>query len=604
MANTLSFDLAALRSAYLSGSLTPDAVVTEVLERIARSRDRNAWISVFPESRLRAAAAELAKRDPRQLPLYGVPFAVKDNIDVAGLPTTAACPDFAYDPQASAFVVQRLVAAGAIPVGKTNLDQFATGLVGTRSPPPYGPCRNAFAPDLISGGSSSGSAVAVALGAVSFALGTDTAGSGRVPAAFNNLVGLKPTRGLLSLRGVVPACRSLDCVSVFALTVDDAESVLRVAAAYDRDDAYSRANAAENGPAAFGTLPRGFAFGVPRAEDLEFYGNAAWAAAFERATWEIEALGGHAIPVDLRPLLEAARLLYEGPWVAERYAAIRGFIERSPDALLPVTRSIIEPAGRISAVEAFEAQYRLESLRREAERQLAGLAFLLLPTAGTIYRIDEVLADPLRLNANLGRYTNFVNLLDMAAVAVPGGFDPTGRPFGVTLAGPAFSDRRLLSYARALEQSLALPLGATGLPRPGAGLAASIDDAAFRIVVCGAHMRGLALNAELTSRGARLLAATRTAPRYRLYALPGGPPYRPGLVRDEANGSAIEVELWELPGTEWGGFMAGVPAPLVIGRVELANGTREAGFLCEPHAIGGAREITALGGWRAFLATG
>jgi allophanate hydrolase len=603
VANALSFDIATLRSAYLSGSVTPDAVVTEVLARIARSRDRNAWISVFPEARLRAVAAALAKRDPRQLPLYGIPFAVKDNIDVAGLPTTVACPDFAYDPPASAFVVQRLVAAGAIPVGKTNLDQFATGLVGTRSPPPYGVCRNAFDAELISGGSSSGSAVAVALGAVSFALGTDTAGSGRVPAAFNNLVGLKPTRGLLSLRGVVPACRSLDCVSVFALTVDDAESVLRVVAAHDREDAYARANPGENGPSAFGSVPLGFAFGVPRAEDLEFYGNTAWAHAFERVTQEVEALGGNAVAVDLRPMLEAARLLYEGPWVAERYAAIRDFIERSPDALLPVTRAIIEPAGRISAVEAFEAQYRLESLRRDAERQLAGLAFLLLPTAGTIYRIDEVLAEPLRLNANLGRYTNFVNLMDMAAVAVPGGFDPAGRPFGVTLTGPAFSDRRLLSYARALEQSFVLPLGATGLPRPGTGLPAPTDGTAFRIVVCGAHMRGLPLNAELTSRGARLLAVTRTAPRYRLYALPGGRPYRPGLVRDEAQGSAIEVELWELPATEVGRFMAGVPAPLVIGRVELASGTREAGFLCEQQAVAGARELTALGGWRAFLET-
>jgi allophanate hydrolase len=596
-------DVTSLRADYLAGRLTPDAVVSRVLGRIEATRAHHAWIAVFPEDTLRAAARRLVGRDPAALPLYGVPFAVKDNIDVAGLPTTAGCPAFAYRPERSAAVVERLVAAGAIAVGKTNLDQFATGLAGTRSPDEYGVCRNSFDPAYIAGGSSSGSAVAVALGAVSFSLGTDTAGSGRVPAAFNNLIGLKPTRGLLSTRGVVPACRTLDTVSVFTLTADDADRVLAAAAAFDPEDAYSRPNRDGNGPGAYGSAPRRpFAFGVPRPQDLEFFGDAARADLFARAVSRLEALGGRAVPVDLRPFREAARLLYDGPWVAERYAAIRAFIERTPQALLPVTRGIIEPARERGAVEVFEGQYRLEALRRHAAGVLSALEFLVTPTAGTVYTVDEVLADPVGLNTDLGYYTNFVNLLDLAAVAVPSGFDPRGLPFGVTLCGPAFSDRRLLNFARDLQQTLALSPGATGgaLPPTSAGLR---EEATLRLVVCGAHMSGLALSHELTARGGRRVAAARTAPRYRLFALPGGPPQRPGLVRDERGGAEIEVEVWTLPLKAVGGFLTGVPSPLVIGRVELADGTREAGFLCEGHAVRDAPEITHLGGWRAYLAS-
>ncbi len=602
LAADVSLDLASLRAAYRAGSLTPDAVISTVLERVDASRERNAWISVLPEATLRANARALAGRDPDSLPLYGVPFAIKDNIDLEGLPTTAACPGFAYSPKRSAFVVQRLIDAGAIPVGKTNLDQFATGLAGTRSPEPYGVCRNSFDADFIAGGSSSGSAVAVALGAVSFALGTDTAGSGRVPAAFNNLVGLKPTQGLLSCGGVVPACRSLDCVSVFALTAADARRVFQVACAWDRDDPFSRRSLSDDGS---GLSPAaGFTFGVPRERDLEFFGNDAWRGLFAKAVAQLERQGGRAIPVDLTPFREAARLLYDGPWVAERYAAIREFIERSPEALLRVTRGIIEPAASRSAVEAFEGRYRLAALRRRTGEALAGLDCLVTPTVPTIYRIDEVLADPVALNTNLGYYTNFVNLLDLAAVAVPAGFGPDGLPFGVTLCGPACSDRRLLALAEALQQSQTLPLGATGWPLAEPEPAPAPPPGTFRLVVCGAHMSGLPLNQELTSRGGHRLAATRTAPRYRLYALPGGPPQRPGLVRDALAGSAVEVEVWELPVERVGSFMAGIPSPLAIGRVELADGSRESGFLCEGHAVAGAREITHLGGWRAFVTGG
>jgi allophanate hydrolase len=596
MIDTLSLDMISLRAAYAQARIAPTDVVREVLRRCARHRDRNAWITLRPEADLVAEAKALESREPATLPLYGIPFAIKDNIDLAGVPTTAACPAFAYVPARSAPVVDRLMAAGAIPIGKTNMDQFATGLNGTRSPHPYGVCTNSFDPRYIAGGSSSGSAVATALGMVSFALGTDTAGSGRVPAAFNNLVGLKPTRGLLSTRGVVPACRTLDCVSIFALTAHDAANVFDVATAYDAADPYSRAL-----PTPSARLPASFRFGVPRDQDLEFFGDAQAAARFTDTVAALERLGGTAARIDMTPFFAAARLLYEGPWVAERYAAIHGFVAAHPDKLLPVIRQIIEPASRRSAVEAFEAQYALQALKRETDAALAGIDVLVTPTAPTIYRVEEMLADPIRLNARLGTYTNFMNLLDMCAVAAPGGFRADGLPDGVTLCASAFRDRALLALAHRLQQALRLPLGATRIPYSDAELPAAARDT-MPIVVCGAHMSGLPLNRQLTDLGATLALKTRTSAHYRLHALTAFDPPRPGLVRDPVHGSSIEVEVWDLPAGQLGEFFGNIPAPLSLGRVELADGRRECGFLCEPHALDGAPDISALGGWRAWLA--
>jgi allophanate hydrolase len=594
----LSLDIAGLRAAYRDGRYTVTQVLDEVLRRIDSAPQLNVWITRLTREQVMDYVARLAGRRPGELPLYGIPFAIKDNIDLAGVPTTAACAEYAYTPAESAFVVQRLIDAGAIPVGKTNLDQFATGLNGTRSP--YGVCANPFNPDYIAGGSSSGSAVSVAQQLVSFSLGTDTAGSGRVPAAYNNLIGLKPTRGLLSTRGVVPACRSLDCVSVFALNAQDAQSVFEVAAAYDREEPFARP--AETPRLGSRGVPvQGFRFGVPRADQLEFFGDEAYARLFAQSVRQLEALGGVPVEIDFAPFLAAARLLYEGPWVSERYAAIEDFIGRHADALLPVTRAIIEGGARPGAVDAFKASYRLAELRRQSERVWEQVDVMLTPTAGTHYSVAQMLAEPIRCNSDLGYYTNFMNLLDLAAVAVPSGFTESSLPFGITLVAPAFTDGDLLRLAARLhaaaETGAGLARTAVPAPEPAAGVAG--DEMA--IAVCGAHMGGLPLNDELTGRGGRLLMRTRTAPCYRLYALPGGPPVRPGLVRVDEGGGAIELEVWSLPRWAVGGFMAGIPAPLAIGRVQLEDGSAVAGFVCEAYAAAAAEDVTALGGWRAYL---
>lgn len=435
-----TLEISALRRRYQSGELTPTQLVDALAARAGEGEPYNVWIRRLARDEMLAYAQVLEGRDPAGLPLYGIPFAIKDNIDLAGIPTTAGCPEYAYTPEKSATVVQRLIAAGAIPVGKTNLDQFATGLVGARSP--YGPGRNAIDPAYISGGSSSGSAVAVALGLASFSLGTDTAGSGRVPAAFNNLVGLKPSCGVLSTSGVVPACRTLDCVSIFAKTPADAEAVFAVAQGFDAEDAYSRPVTRMAEP-----LPTTFRVGVPRPEQLAFFGNPDTPGLFETAVKRLHSLGGQIIEIDFQPFLDTARLLYEGPWVAERYAAIRDFIEHQPGSLFPVTRQIISGATRFSAADTFVALYKLKAMQRLTAPAWEGIDVLLTPTAGTIYTVPEVEADPVRTNSNLGYYTNFMNLLDLCAVAVPAGFQRNGLPFGVTLAAPAFSDAMLLDLA-------------------------------------------------------------------------------------------------------------------------------------------------------------
>jgi allophanate hydrolase len=530
------------------------------------------WISKVPPG------AFPSKSD---LPLSGLTFAIKDNIDLAGLPTTAACPAYAYSPARSAPVVERLIDAGATPVGKTNMDQFATGLVGTRSP--YGACSSVFDERYISGGSSSGSAVAVASGQVNFALGTDTAGSGRVPAAFNNLVGMKPTRGLLSTSGVVPACRSIDCVTILTRTCAQASKVFQVARGFDPTDPYSRLPTPGQGAAPWASGP--FRFGAPSADQLQFFGDDEAAALYWKAVADLESLGGTKVEIDFTIFRAAADLLYSGPWVAERLAAIGPFLERHAAEMNPVVRDIISGARRFTAVDAFLAEYKLRELRRATEAEWARMDVLVLPTTGTIYTHDAVAADPVRLNTNLGYYTNFVNLLDLAAIAVPAGFRPNGLPFGISLIGPAFSDPGLLT------------LGGRYLREPVTETAPGC----IAVAVLGAHLSGQPLNWQLTERGARLLKTCRTAPGYRFYALEGAIP-KPGLIREDGfRGPGIEVEIWAVPEDRFGSFVAAVPPPLGIGNAVLENGDTVKCFICEPYAIANALEITSFGAWRKYL---
>ncbi len=597
----LSLDFSSLRRALAAGETSPSSIAREIIAGIAASGDDSVWIARVPADELSAAAAALERRAAAHgmetMPLFGLPFAVKDNIDVAGMPTTAACPGFAYTPQRTAPAVARLLDAGAMLVGKTNLDQFATGLVGVRSP--YGVPRNPFDPAYIPGGSSSGSAVAVAAGLVAFSLGTDTAGSGRVPAAFNNVVGLKPTRGLISANGVVPACRSLDCVSVFALTVADAAAVLDIIRGADPQDAYSRA--APAGFGTVGTVPERFAFGVPRVDQREFFGNADAAALFEQAIVRLEALGGTLVMVDLAPFLEAGALLYRGAWLAERMAAVDDAIGQQRDLLHPVTRRIIDGGAAISGADAFRDHRRLAALRQRVDPVWQRIDLLLAPTTGTIYRIAEVAADPLGLNERLGRYTGFANLLDLCAIAVPNGFQSNGLPVGVTLLAPAFHDPLIAAIAASFEAATGLPLGATGAAPPSPQAAPGATGYPYLpIAVVGAHLSGQPLNDELVALGARLRAETRTVPEYRLYALPDGK--RPGLVRRPGAGAAIEVEIWDVPTQAVGALLAGIAPPLGLGTLVLADGSEVAGFLCEAHAAETAEDITAFGGWRAWRA--
>lgn len=565
----MTLDIATLSHAYRSGETTPVEVLHQLLPRL--DQDAAVWINRFSDDVLMQRANALMQHSPDGLPLYGIPFAVKDNIDVFGLPTTAACPAFSYDPDADATVVRKLLDAGAICIGKTNLDQFATGLVGVRSP--YGIPKNPFHPEFIPGGSSAGSAVAVAAGLVSFSLGTDTAGSGRVPAAFNHLYGFKPTRGLLSNSGVVPACRSLDCISLFATTAADARAVFEVASGFDPEDPFCRMDT--------GDVQREIrVLGIPRPDQLEFFGDSGYEACWREALESLVARGFEIVEIDFSPFRDAAKLLYEGPWVAERYLATRAILDENPDAVHPVTRRIIETGKLGSAADAFAAHYRLADLRRVSERVWENVDAICTPTAGTIYRVQEVLDDPLTTNSNLGYYTNFMNLLDLAGVAVPTGYRSDGLPFGITFVGPAFQDHALLAVA-------------------GGGVATSA--ASFDLAVCGAHMSGLALNGQLTERGGRCIKKSSTAPVYRMVALDEK---RPGLVRVSSGGAALDVEVWSLPMESVGSFLNGIPSPLGLGRVQLADGSDVCGFLCEAVAVEGKQDITAWGGWRQFLAKG
>ena len=586
--------IAALQQAY-AGGLTPLDMVEEVIRRRDALPDRAVFITETPAEALRAAARAVMD-GPRDLPLWGIPFAVKDNIDVAGLPTTAACPAFAYDPAAESTVVARLRAAGAIVIGKTNLDQFATGLNGTRSP--YGAPRSVFSADHVSGGSSSGSAVAVASGLCAFALGTDTAGSGRVPAAFNNLVGIKPTPGLVPNTGVVPACRSVDVVTVFALSVPEGIAVRRVMDGYDPADPFSR-------PAQPVALPPNLRIGVLAGAEREFYGNTEVAALYDAAIDRARALGATILPFDYAPFREAAALLYDGPWVAERLAAVETFIETNAADFDPTVRKIIEGAKGRSAVQAFNGLYTLNALRQQVAPVWKSVDVLMLPTSPTTCTVAEMLADPIARNSQFGRYTNFANLMGLAAIAVPAGFGPSGLPAGVTLVGPGFSDDALAPFAAALHAAAASGMGRDRSAMPPPAPLPQLPDGWIPLAVVGAHLTGMPLNGELTGPGGIKLAETTTAPGYRLYALPGTVPPKPGLIHDPASTApGIAVEVWALPAAAFGQFVARIPAPLGIGKLTLADGSQVSGFLCEAHAIDGAEEITHHGGWRAYRALG
>ncbi|QJD57961.1 allophanate hydrolase [Pseudomonas sp. gcc21] len=596
--NTFDLRLDTLRLAYSEGQLTPRELIRSLRDRAeALNPDFNLFIHLLSPAELEPYLDALDGKRPADLPLFGIPFAIKDNIDLAGVPTTAACPAFAYTPNRSATLVEQLIALGAIPLGKTNLDQFATGLNGTRSP--YGECRNSVHPDYPSGGSSAGSSLAVALGVASFTLGTDTAGSGRVPAALNNLVGLKPSKGLLSTAGVVPACRTLDCVTYFTATAQEASQLLALTAKVDPRDQYSRKNPLWNDSSAFGAVTS-FRFGVPA--QPEFLGCPESPGLFDKTIADLQAMGGEPVEIDFAPFVEAAKLLYEGPWVAERYSVAGELIERQPEAVLPVIRAVLEQAPGTTAVQAFRAQYRLQELKVMCDAIMASVDCVLTPAFPRPVTLEELHAEPVKRNADLGYYTNFMNMLDFAAVAVPAGFMSNSLPWGVTLFGRVFTDQYLLSLAAGLQRQHGLPLvGRTRLSAPPPQQPARSDRA--RLVVCGAHLEGLPLNWQLQQRGGRLVEATRSAPDYRLYALAGGPPYRPGMLRVAEDGAAIDVEVWELPSSELGSFLTGIPAPLGLGKVQLEDGRWETGFICDPYGLAGAEDITGFGGWRAYLAS-
>lgn len=595
MIESLAFTLPELHRAYASG-LRPADVMAEFARRVAAADDPGIFLHLIDTERLLAEAESLGAYDSTR-PLWGIPFAVKDNIDVAGCPTTAACPAFAHMAERDAFVVAQLRAAGALPVGKTNLDQFATGLVGVRTPWPVP--RNALDPLIVPGGSSSGSAVAVARGLVAFSLGTDTAGSGRVPAALNNIVGLKPSLGALSTSGVVPACRTLDAVSVFALTVADAHAVFRAACAYDAADAYARPVAAP--PVA--QLPDTLRIGIPSAATIRFFGDTAQQSAFDAVCDRLRTRAT-VVEVDFTPFFAIAEMLYAGAWVAERHTVVGPLMDTTPEAVLPVIRQIVGRAEGMTATDTFRDLYRMAALRRAVQPVLDGLDMLCVPSIPTFPTLQELEADPIGPNSRLGTYTNFANLLGLCGLAVPAPARSDGRPGSVTLLAQDGRDAMLAALGAEIEHWGTRSLGATSWPvppahRPADG-AAGPDE--IEVAVCGAHMSGLPLNPELTRLGGRFLRQVSTLPEYQLFSLPGGPPRRPGLLRIPSGGAAITVEVWALPIAQFGTFMAGIPAPLSIGTLRLADGTTPKGFLCEAAATGLAEDVSAFGNWRHVLA--
>lgn len=571
----ISLDIQTLQKLYREEAISPRQLVEALQQRAASINNPDIWIYRLTIEELEPYLARLETSDPADLPLYGIPFAIKDNIDLAGVPTTAACPAYCYTPERSAPVVAQLIQAGAIPMGKTNLDQFATGLVGVRSP--YGAPRNPLAPERVPGGSSSGSAVALSEQLASFSLGTDTAGSGRVPAMFNKLWGLKPSRGRLSTSGVVPACRTLDCVSIFALNAADCQTVLQVAEGFDAQDAYSQVPVDR-------ALPASKKIGVPKLEQLLFFGDAAYESAWKRALDDLRGKGWELVDIDFEPFLKAARLLYEGPWVSERTTALKDFLESNPGDFFPATRSIIAGGLNNTACEAFAAAYKLADLRRESEAVWEGLAAIVTPTAGGFPTLAELEADPIGPNSQLGYYTNFMNLLDLCAVATPAGESDSGLPFGITWIAPRDSDRALVEIA-------------------AKGPAQDVSAETLPILLFGAHMSGLPLNAQVQSLGGQLIGEVQTAAKYKMVYLPEPAPHRPGIVRLESGGVSITGEEWSFPKAALGEFLSTIQQPLGLGQIELSDGRKVHGFLCEAAAAEAAEDISGSGGWRGYLSS-
>jgi allophanate hydrolase len=591
MSDRIGWTIGEWLSAYHQQQTSPRSALHALRQQLRA--DDSTWIYVISRDELDNQLNQLEQSSAQNLPLYGIPFVVKDNIDVAGVPTTAACPAFTYIPEVDATSVAQLRAAGAIVLAKTNLDQFATGLVGTRSP--YGSVPNSFNPAYISGGSSSGSAVAVAKGIVPFSLGTDTAGSGRVPAGFNNIVGLKPTKGRFSTSGIAPACRSLDCVSIFTLTVSDAEIVAKVLEAFDPADAYSRSPTA---PAIYFSMkPR---FGIP--VELPWFGDSESEKAWHKSLQQLIAMGAELIEIDFTPMQTLAQLLYGGPWVAERHAAIADFMEDHAELMNPVVREIIAQAKNFSATDAYRAEYRRAALARTIQLQMSSVDALVVPTSPRLPTTAEVNADPISVNSQLGTWTNFVNLADCSALALPAVIRDDGLPFGITLIAAAWQDDALAKFGCQWESSCALSLGATQRTAPAALSTSSTTPTGYvRLAVVGAHLSGMPLNTQLLERHAIFVENTFTANCYRLFALPNTTPPKPGLIRTTHGGAEIIVELWDVPLHNFGSFVALIPAPLGIGTLTLKDGRDVKGFICEGAAVKDAKDITNLGGWRAYI---
>ena len=585
-----------LRKQYQENVLTPTLLIERLWPKLEEAAPA-IWIHRILKKSLLKRAAELEGQDANELPLYGIPFAVKDNMDVAGCPTSAGCPDFTYEATINAHVVELLLSAGAILIGKTNMDQFATGLVGTRSP--YGVPGNSFNPDFIPGGSSSGSAVAVAKGLISFSLGTDTAGSGRVRASFNNLLGYKPTRGIISNRGIIPACRSLDCVSVFGLQASDVSEVLLVLEEWDPQDPFARQTKILTS-SSFPKRPR---VALLEDEQLDFFGDSIARKAYDKSISILAKSRINLDAVDLSPFLKAAELLYAGPWVAERHIATSPLITESPESFLPETRKIISGGNDPSARDAFLAYYKLAELRREADKIWQSFDLMALPTTGSIYTKEAISKDPIELNTKLGRYTNFMNLLDLCGCAVPTAFREDGLPAGLTLFAPAFHDREVLWWAGEIHRNA----------ETGAGLEIEFEPQSFLhteqretmdLFVCGSHMSGLPLNSQLTQLGAKFLCNVETSPCYRMFILPKTEalPIRPGLVRSLKETVSLPGELWRIPIKNFGAFVLKIQFPLGISQIKLNNGKTEYGFCCDRSGVENCPEITHLGGWRSYLA--
>ncbi|MDQ0467472.1 allophanate hydrolase [Labrys wisconsinensis] len=595
-----SLDLSTLARAYAAGSLRPSDVVEAIYDRIAARGEDHVWIHLVPRAEALAAARALEAEGPRGRPLWGIPFSIKDCNDVVGLPTTNALKEGAYVAQSTGQAVTRLFEAGAILIGKTNMDQFGIGLVGMRTP--YGACSSVFGEDYISGGSSSGSAVSVAAGLASFSIANDAAGSGRVPAAFNNIVGVKPTPGLVSNACVSGGgcVKTIETLSVFALTVEDGMRVLDLIAGYDPSYPFSRPEA-DGVPLHLEPPPPRLRFGVPKGEALRFFGDDEAARLYGEAVARMQAMGGEAVEVDFAPFEAVQRILYEGPWISERALSLDPVLARHRDAIHPVTRQILETSAGYTALDTFRAIHRIAELKCSLRPVWDDIAVLMVPTTPTIYRKSEIAADPIALNARLGIYTNFVNLMGLTGIAVPNGFRADGLPQGVTFLAPGFAEARVAGIAAAFHRSTGLSLGASGNAYPAYEDAAPPEDRR-EIAVVGAHLSGMPLNHELTGRGGRFVRRARTSEGYRLYALPGTVPPKPGLVREPATAAGgIELEVWSLPVAGFGDFVARIPAPLCIGKVALADGAEVSGFLCEAAAVAGAEDVTRFGGWRAYL---